>query len=223
MSPSSEGMSESKSKRTTIKRNAIRAVYDQAALHDILDSQQVCHVAYVYAGEPRQIPTLYMCDDDYLYLHGNRQSALLRHMAGGGEVCVSVMLVDGIVVARSGFHCSMNYRSVTVFGRGEEVTGPAHVECLDKFVEVLLPGHEKAVREPTKQELAATSVVRIPLDEMVAKVRAGDPIDDDGDLDADVWAGVLPLRQQVLDPIDADNLRDDIAIPAYISEYKVRG
>ena len=88
---------------------------------------------------------------------------------------------------------------------------------------MLLPGHEKVVREPTKQELAATSVVRIPLDEMVAKVRAGDPIDDDGDLDADVWAGVIPLRQQVAEPIDAANLRDGIALPAYINEYKVRG
>jgi nitroimidazol reductase NimA-like FMN-containing flavoprotein (pyridoxamine 5'-phosphate oxidase superfamily) len=211
------------SKRTTIKRNASRAVYDQATLRRILDSQQVCHVAYVEAGEPRQIATLYMCDDDYLYLHGNRQSALLRHMAGGGEVCISVMLVDGVVVARSGFHCSMNYRSLTVFGQGEEVTDAAHRACLDKFVEVLLPGHEKVVREPTKQELAATSVVRIPLDEMVAKVRAGDPIDDDADLDSDVWAGVIPLREQVLAPIAAANLSDDIAIPAYINDYKVRG
>ena len=216
-------ISESRSERTKIKRNASRAVYDQTTLRGILGNQQVCHVAYVEAGEPRQIATLYMCDDDYLYLHGNRQSALLRHMAGGGEVCVSVMLVDGVVVARSGFHCSMNYRSVTVFGRGEELVGEAHRQCLDKFVEVLLPGHEKVVRDPTKQELAATSVVRIPLNEMVAKIRAGDPIDDDADLDSDVWAGVIPLREQAFAPIAAANLHDDVALPAYISKYKVRG
>ena len=164
-----------------------------------------------------------MCDADHLYLHGNRQSALLKHMAAVGEVCVSVMLVDGIVVARSGFHCSMNYRSVTLYGKGEEVTGVAHRDCLDKFVEVLIPGHEKVVREPTRQELAATAVVRIPLIEMVAKIRAVDPIDDEGDLECDVWAGEIPLRNHSLAPVPAASLRDEVALPDYIQEFDLRG
>ena len=211
------------SPRATLKRNARRGSYDPAVIHEILQAQQICHVAYVAAGEPRQIATLFMCDADYLYLHGNRQSALLKHMAAGGEVSISVMLVDGVVVARSGFHCSMNYRSVTLYGRGEEVTGAAHRRALDQFVATLIPGHEQVVREPTAQELAATAVVRVPLDEMVAKVRSGDPIDDEGDLASDVWAGVIPLATQVLAPVRSADLRADVSMPAYISDFRVRG
>ncbi|MEQ8692917.1 MAG: pyridoxamine 5'-phosphate oxidase family protein [Pseudomonadales bacterium] len=209
--------------RATIKRNAVRAVYERETLLDILNAQQICHVAYVVDGEPRQIPTLYFCDEQYLYLHGNRQSALLKHMAAGGEVCITVTLVDGMVVARSGFHCSMNYRSVTLFGKGSMVEGEAHRSALDGFVKALLPGHELAVREPTRQEMAATTVVRIPLDEMSAKVRSGDPIDDDGDLDSDVWAGVLPVQMQVGEAMPAANLKAEVATPDYVKQYKYRG
>lgn len=211
------------SERATLKRNARRAEYDPAVMRDILQAQQVCTVAYVYAGEPRQIATLYFCDDRYLYLHGNRQSALLRHMAASGEVSISVMLVDGVVVARSGFHCSLNYRSVTLYGRGEELQGNAHRQALDQFVAVLVPGHERVVREPTAQELAATMVVRLPLDEMVAKVRSGDPIDDEQDLDSGVWAGVIPLSMQKGVPQPAADLRSGIEVPEYISNYEVKG
>lgn len=211
------------SARATLKRNASRAEYDPVTIRNILDAQQICHVAYVADGEPRQIATLYMRDEDFIYLHGNRTSALLEHMAKGGEVSISVMLVDGIVVARSGFHCSMNYRSATLYGRGEMVTGDAHRKALDDFVAVLVPGHEKAVREPTSQELAATAVVRVPLDEMLAKVRDGDPIDDDNDLDSPVWAGVIPLRTQAQAPLAAENLSGKISVPDYINNYQVRG
>ncbi|MFT7651487.1 MAG: nitroimidazol reductase NimA-like FMN-containing flavoprotein [Limisphaerales bacterium] len=209
--------------RTTVKRNAIRAEYERETIVDVLQAQQICHVAYVVDGEPRQIPTLYFCDDDFLYLHGNRQSALLKHMVNGGEVCITVTLVDAMVVARSGFHCSMNYRSVTLFGSGQLVDGDAHEAALDGFVRALVPGHENAVREPTRQELAATTVVRIPLDEMSAKIRSGDPIDDEGDLLSDVWAGVLPVRTTRDEPLPAENLRNDIAVPGYITNYKYRG
>ena len=209
------------SQRATVKRNARRAEYDPAVMRSILRAQQVCTVAYVDDGAPQQIATLYYCDDAYMYLHGNRQSALLRHMAGGGEVSIGVMLVDGIVVARSGFHCSLNYRSV--YGRGESVTGDAHRRVLDQFVATLLPGHEQRVREPTPQELAATAVVRVGLDEMVAKVRSGDPIDDEQDLASDVWAGVIPLALQKGEVQPAADLRADIAVPAYIENYKVKG
>ena len=209
--------------RTTVKRNAGRAQYEREDIVDVLQAQQICYVAYVVDGEPRQIPTLYFCEDGFLYLHGNRQSALLKHMVGGGEVCITVTLVDGMVVARSGFHCSMNYRSITLFGSGQLVEGDAHQTALDGFVRALVPGHENAVREPTPQELAATTVVRISLDEISAKVRAGDPIDDEGDLSSDVWAGVLPVRMTVDKPLAAENLRDDVAVPDYIANFKYRG
>lgn len=209
--------------RTTVKRNAVRAEYKSAVIKDILRAQQICHVAYVVDGQPRQIPTLYFCDEDFLYLHGNRQSAVLKHLAAGGEVCITVTLVDGMVVARSGFHCSMNYRAVTLFGRGQRVEGSNHRAALDGFVQALVPGHEEAVREPTKQEMAATTVVRLPLDEMSAKVRVGDPIDDDGDLDRDVWAGVIPVRMVTGEPIPAANLQGSVTLPDYISNFDYRG
>jgi len=211
------------SERATLRRNARRGEYDQEVIRSILAAQQLCHVAYVVAGEPRQIATLYFCDEHHLYLHGNRQSAMLKHLASGGEASVSVMLLDGVVVARSGFHCSMNYRSVTLYGCGEEVTGAAHRAALDQFVATLIPGHERVVREPTAQELAATAVVRIPLVEMVAKVRSGDPIDDEEDLVSDVWAGVIPVAMQTQPVQAATNLSESVAIPGYIKNFQLKG
>lgn len=207
------------SERTTLKRNARRGVYDGETIAAILDTEHICHVAYVVAGEPRQIATLCIRQGDYLYLHGNRQSALLRHMADGGEVSVAVTAVDGIVVARSGFHCSMNYRSVVIFGHGEPVTGAEHREMLDRFVDALIPGHAAAVREPTEQELAATAVVRIPLTEASAKVRTGDPIDDESDLDGPTWAGVIPLSVVAGDPLPSADLADGIDVPDYVADF----
>ncbi len=207
------------SDRAKLRRNAIRAEYDLDVVKAILDSEMVCHVAYVEDGEPRIIPTLYFRRDDEVYLHGNRQSALLRHIAAGGLATMSVMLVDGVVVARSGFHCSMNYRSVTLYGQGRLVDGEEHARVLDEFVEVLIPGHLAAVRAPTRQELAATTAVALPITECVAKVRSGDPIDDDGDLESDVWAGVLPLAREVGEPQPAANLKSGLATPEYIKEF----
>lgn len=211
------------SDRATLRRNARRAEYSKAEMLRILAAQQVCTVAYVQDGEPRQIPTLYMVQDNHLYLHGNRQAAVLKHMGAGGEVCITVMLVDGVVVARSGFHCSMNYRSVTLYGQGEVVEGAAHRQTLDEFVAVLVPGHEQAVREPTAQELAATAVVRVPLDEMVAKVRSGGPIDDAGDLTSDVWAGVLPVSMHNATPEPSEDLVEGVVLPEYIENFSYRG
>ena len=211
---------EAPSARTRLRRNARRAEYDPRAIRGILASQKICHVAYVEDGQPRQIATLYVCDDDYLYLHGNRQAALLQHIAAGGEVSVAVTAVDGIVVARSGFHCSMNYRSVVLFGRGEALQGADHEAALGRFVARLIPGHEQVVRGNTSQELAATMVVRIPLQEMSAKVRTGDPIDDEGDLDGDVWAGVVPIRQVAGTPEPSADLKPGIAVPDYITHLQ---
>ena len=207
-------------RRTRVRRNAKRAVYAADEIHAVLDANQVCHVAYVEDGEPRVIPTLYLRQGGHLYLHGNRQAAFLKHLAGGGLAAVSVMSLDGVVVARSGFHCSMNYRSVVVFGRGEAVPESEHRAVLDAFVGALIPGHEKAVREPTGQELAATAAVRLPISEASAKIRTGGAIDDPGDLDADVWAGVIPLLTTVGEPIPNADLKAGVALPGYVAGYR---
>jgi uncharacterized protein len=206
--------------RTRLKRLAARGEYDAQSVNAVLDAQQVCHVAYVVDGEPRIIPTLYLRRGDHLYLHGNRQSALLKHLAAGGFACLSVMSLDGVVVARSGFHCSMNYRSAVVFGNGEDVPAGEREEILDAFVEALVPGHLAAVRKPTPQELAATAVVRLPLNEASTKIRTGPPVDADFDLDSDVWAGVIPLRSVAQKPVPSPDLYADIELPDYIRDYQ---
>lgn len=209
--------------RTRVRRNAARAQYDIEQIRSILDSNKICHVGFVVAGEPRIIPTLYMRRGDFVYLHGNRRSAMLQHLAAGGLGCLSVMTVDAVVVARSGFHCSMNYRSVVLFGHGEEIPSQDREAVLNAFVAALIPGHEAAVRSATLEELAATAAVRLPIDEASAKIRTGPPIDDAGDIDADVWAGVIPLVTQALAPAGAPqgapNLSAAVALPAYVRDY----
>jgi len=209
------------SDRSRVRRNARRAEYDPDVIKRVLDANRICHVAYVEGGEPRIIPTLYMREGDYLYLHGNRQSALLRHLAAGGLAALSVMSVEGIVVARSGFHCSMNYHSVVVFGNGERVPEGEEEAILERFVETLIPGHLERVRKATVQELAATTAVRVPLREGSAKIRMGDPIDDPADLQADVWAGVIPLSTQVGAPLPSADLKPGLGVPDYVRGYKV--
>jgi nitroimidazol reductase NimA-like FMN-containing flavoprotein (pyridoxamine 5'-phosphate oxidase superfamily) len=207
------------SRRTRIRRNAQRAEYGLEEVKAVLDANQICHVAYVENGEPRIVPTLYMRRGNYLYLHGNRQAAVLKHLSGGGFACLSVMSVDGVVVARSGFHCSMNYRSVVLFGHGEPVADDEQVAILDAFVETLVPGHEAAVRAATDQELNATRAVRIAITEASAKIRTGPAIDDEGDLDADVWAGVIPIKQVTGEPEPNPDLKDGVDVPDYIRSY----
>ena len=157
---------------------------------------------------------------DTVYLHGNRQSALLKHLAAGGFACLSVMILDGIVVARSGFHCSMNYRSAVVFGHGEAVAAHERNDVLDAFVEALVPGHLDAVREPTSAERNATGVVQIPLTEASVKIRTGPPSDAEDDLLADAWAGVIPLTSGVLAVEPAPDLKAGVAVPEYIRGYR---
>lgn len=207
------------SDRTRIRRNAKRAEYDLDRIKAVLDANQICHVAYVENGEPRIIPMLYMRRGDYVYLHGNRQAAVLRHIADGGLASLSVMALDGVVVARSGFHCSMNYRSVVLFGQGEAIPAAEHEKVLDEFVEALIPGHAAAMRPATSQELAATAAVRIPINEASAKIRTGPAIDDDADLDADVWAGVIPFETVVGEPIPNPDLKSGVELPDYLKRY----
>lgn len=205
--------------RTRVRRIRERGRYDLVSIRAVLDANQIAHVAYVENGEPRVVPTLYMRRGDDLYLHGNRQAAFLKHLAAGGLAAISVMTADGIVVARSGFHCSMNYRSVVIFGEGEAVPADEHQQILDAFVEALIPGHSAAVRPPTTQELAATATVRIPINEASTKIRTGPASDAEGDLDADVWAGVISLHTAVGELLPNPDLSPGIETPAYIEDY----
>ncbi|HLH47312.1 MAG TPA: pyridoxamine 5'-phosphate oxidase family protein [Acidimicrobiales bacterium] len=181
--------------RTTVRRHRDRGRYERETIYAILDEGMVCHVAACVDGVPWMIPTAYGRDGDTLYLHGAAGNHLLKAAAEGGDVCVVVTLLDGMVLARSTFNHSFNYRSVVVFGPATEITDPAAKDrALAVIVDHLLPGRSAEARPPTPSELRQTRVVALPLAEASAKVRSGPSSDDEGDLDLPVWAGVLPLR-----------------------------
>ncbi len=183
-----------KTERSRVKRLPDRGHYDRETIYAILDEALICHVGFVQDGQPFVIPTLHARVDDALLLHGAATSRLLRHIAAGGEVSVAATLVDGLVLAKSVFHHSVNYRSVVLFGRGEIVAGDdAKLAALEAFTEKLAPGRWGAARLPNPAELKATAVVSIPIAEASAKVRTGGPKDDPEDLAREVWAGVIPI------------------------------
>ncbi|MGI8686848.1 MAG: pyridoxamine 5'-phosphate oxidase family protein [Acidimicrobiales bacterium] len=180
--------------RSTVRRQADRGRYDTETIHAILDEALICHVGFAVDGRPWVVPTAFARVDDHLYLHGAVGNFALRALAGGAEACITVTLLDGLVLARSAFHHSMNYRSVMAFGRAEAVTDEAEKEAaVLAILEHLVPGRLADTRPPTAKELRATLVVRFGLDEASAKVRSGPPIDDPEDMALPHWAGVIPL------------------------------
>ena len=188
--------------RTTVRRLAARGVYDRAAIHAILDEALICHVGFVVDGQPVVIPTIHTRGGDTLYFHGSAASRMLRSLRNGIEACVTVTLLDGLVLARSAFHHSMNYRSVVVLGRGREVVDADEKRrALDALVDHVVPGRNAVVRPPTAAELKQTLVIAVPLSEASAKVRTGPPVDDEEDYKLDVWAGVIPMRLVKDEPI----------------------
>ncbi len=213
------------SPRTRVKRVHDRAAYDRGTIDAVLDAALVCHLGFVQDGQPYVIPTLHARIDDLLYVHGSAASRALRTLGEGLPACVTVTLVDGIVLARSVFEHSMNYRSVVVLGTATPVTDPAEKNTvLEAFTEKLLPGRWADARQPTRKELKATSVLSLPLTEASAKVRTGGP-DDDGTPDAelDVWAGHIPLAVHALAPVPAPELRAGISLPDYARHYRRAG
>ena len=175
-------------------RKADRGRYDRETVRAILDEALVCHVGLCVDGRPRVVPTTFVRIDDHVYLHGAVGNAALRALAGGAEACVAVTLLDGLVLARSAFHHSMNYRSVVLFGRATAVTDEDEKrEALLAIVERMVAGRANSTRPPTPEELRATLVVRLPIGEASAKVRTGGPVDDEADYDLPHWAGVIPL------------------------------
>lgn len=188
--------------RTQVKRLAKRAVYDKVQVHSILDEGYFCHVGFVVEGQPYVIPTGYVRVGDRIYIHGSAASRMLRTLEEGIEVCVTVTLVDGFVLARSAFHHSMNYRSVVVLGKARPVTDPDEkMEAMRSFTNHVVPGRWDEVRKPTAQELKSTIVLALPLEEVSAKVRTGMPIDDEEDYTLPIWAGVVPIRTKVGEPL----------------------
>ncbi|HET9341824.1 MAG TPA: pyridoxamine 5'-phosphate oxidase family protein [Candidatus Eremiobacteraceae bacterium] len=189
-------------KRTRVVREPHRGVYDRESTYSILDEALVCHIGFVVDGQPYVIPTLFARIGDIVYFHGSAASRMLRQIGAGAPMSLTVTLVDGIVLARSVFNHSMNYRSVVVLGTATVVDDvDSKRDALAAFTDKLLKGRWGDARPPTENELAATSVLRLPLEEFSAKVRTGPPIDKDEDLALPVWAGVLPLRVVAGDPI----------------------
>lgn len=188
-----------------------RGAYDRATIDAILDEALVCHLAFEHDGQPFAIPTLHARVGDVVYVHGSAASRMLRAVGEGIPACLTVTIVDGIVLARSIFHHSMNYRSAILLGIARPVAEPAEkLTALEAFSERLVPGRWADVRPPNRKELKATSVLALPIDEASAKIRTGPPIDDDEDHDLDVWAGVIPVRLTAGEPQDDPLLRPGI-------------
>lgn len=206
-----------KTPRNTVKRIPDRGKYDAETIYPILDAALICHVGFVQDEQPFVIPTIHARQGDSIYLHGAKASRLLKHVASGEPICITVTLLDGLVLARSTFHSSMNYRSATVYGRGRLIEDEAEkVTALTVISEHLMPGRWEDSRQPTPLELNATSVVEITIESASAKVRSGPPNDDEADYALPIWAGVVPIQQQLLKPLADPNLGAGIEVPGYI-------
>ena len=207
--------------RTSLKRLAKRGHFDHDTVYGILDEGFICHVGFVINGQPFVIPTGYARVDDKLYIHGSQASRMLRTLANGVDACVTITLIDGLVLARSAFHHSVNYRSVVVFGRARLVDDPEEKNnALFAFSEQVVPGRWDDVRLPTDSELKQTTVLCLPLSEASAKVRTGPPVDDEEDYALPMWAGVVPLKLVAEAPIGDPRLPEGVAVPEYAVNYK---
>jgi nitroimidazol reductase NimA-like FMN-containing flavoprotein (pyridoxamine 5'-phosphate oxidase superfamily) len=203
--------------RTRIRRLPKRAAYDHEAVHAVLDAGVLCHVGYVIDGQPYVTPTLYWRRGQQLYWHGSSASRMLRHLKSGVRACVTVSHLDGFVLARSGFHHSVNYRAVMALGDARLVPDEDKLEVLEDFVEHLLPGRWPDLRPVTGQEIKATTVLWMELEEVSAKIRTGMPIDDEEDYGLPVWAGVVPVTTVIGAPEADPRLANGSKAPAYLS------
>jgi len=206
--------------RTTLRRLPRRGEFDRSAVYRILDDGFICHVGFVVGGKPVVIPTSYWRVEDDLYIHGSAASRMLTSLEQGVHVCVTVTLIDGLVLARSAFHHSINYRSVVVFGHAATVDDlDEKMKLMHAFTDHIIRGRWEDVRQPNESELKATLVLKLPLVEASAKVRTGPPIDDAEDYQLSVWAGVVPLGISAGSPISDDRLPADTKVPEYARRY----
>jgi nitroimidazol reductase NimA-like FMN-containing flavoprotein (pyridoxamine 5'-phosphate oxidase superfamily)/ribosomal protein S18 acetylase RimI-like enzyme len=212
------------SAQTRVRRHPERGVYEPAAIYAILDEALYCHVGFVAGGQPFVIPTIHARLDDVLYLHGSPASRMLRELGGAIDVCVTATLLDGIVLARSVYNHSFNYRSAVVLGRGRLVEErDEKLAALTAIVEHVVAGRSRDARGPNEKELAGTTVLAVQIDEASAKVRTGPPKDFDDDLELPIWAGVIPLRIAAGSPETEPRVAPEIAIPAYTTRYRRGG
>jgi uncharacterized protein len=206
--------------RTRVVREPERAAYDRETVYQILDEGFLCHVGFAVDGQPFVIPTSYGRVESNLYIHGSAASRMLRQMKDGVAVCVTVTLLDGLVLARSIFNHSMNYRSVVILGKATLVDDPKEkIEALYALSQHILPGRWDEARQPNERELKATSVLRVPIEEFSAKVRVGPPVDDEPDYAFPTWAGVVPLEMVAGEPIDDARLLPGQEAPVYARGY----
>ncbi len=209
-----------KTDKNRIKRLPKRGHYDRETIYQILDEALICHVGFVENNQPYIIPINFARVGDAIVLHGAKASRLLKHIEAGNPVCIEVTLVDGLVLARSVFHHSVNYRSVVLFGTGQSIEGEQEkMAALEAITEHLIPGRWREARLPNRKEMNATSVVSIKIDQASAKVRSGPPGDDEADYALPVWAGVLPIQEMPLTPIRDELMTQDISAPKYIAKY----
>ncbi len=207
--------------RATVKRMAKRAVYDRDAIHSILDRAIVCHVGFISAGAPSVLPTLHARIGERLYLHGSAASHMLRTAAAGAEICVTVTMIDGLVLARSAFHHSVNYRSAVIFGRAARVDERGRkLAAMRALVEHIAPGRWAGTRAPNDDEIARTLILELPIVEASAKIRTGGPVDDEADYDLPHWAGVIPLTMTAAAPKADPRLPPSIPMPSYVAVYR---
>ncbi len=207
--------------RTRVVREPQRGIYDREAIYKILDEGFICHVGFSLDGQPFVIPTMYARVGDAIYFHGSAASRMLRNVSAGIPVCVTVTLVDGLVLARSVFNHSMNYRSVVALGKATIVdAGAEKLQALHGFTEKILPGRWEEARQPNEKELKATSILRLELTEVSAKVRVGPPEDDAEDYALSIWAGVLPMELTTGEPVRDERCDAAIPVPGYVSNYR---
>jgi len=210
--------------RTRVKRLPKRASYERDVINAILDTALVCHVGFAIDGQPYVIPTLHVRIGDRLYIHGSAASRMLGNAANGTSLAVTVTHIDGVVMARSAFHHSVNYRSVIILGVATLVTGYGEKRAVMKgLIDHVAPGRWEHIRQPNEKELDATSVLSIPIDEASAKLRSGGPIDDEADYALPIWAGEIPLTMTALAPVADSRLNPATSIPAHIAEYRIPG
>jgi nitroimidazol reductase NimA-like FMN-containing flavoprotein (pyridoxamine 5'-phosphate oxidase superfamily) len=210
-----------RTERTTVRRLAARGIYDRDSINAILDEALICHVGFNVDGKPVVIPTIHWRDGDRLYVHGSVASRMLRSLKNGVDACVTVTLLDGLVMARSAFHHSMNYRSVVIYGTAQEVTDrDEKIRALEVLVEHVCRGRGADVRAPNESELRQTIVLSLPIEEASAKVRAAGASDDDEDYALPIWAGVIPMKLVAQPPQSDDRLLDGVAVPDYATNYR---
>jgi nitroimidazol reductase NimA-like FMN-containing flavoprotein (pyridoxamine 5'-phosphate oxidase superfamily) len=206
--------------RVRVRRLPERGAYDRPTIEAILDEALTCHVGFVQDGQPYVIPTIHARDGGWLYLHGSAASRMLRTLKGGIPICVTVTIHDGLVLARSAFHHSMNYRSVVVLGTAEEVIGEREkLHALEAISEHVTSGRWSDVRRPNDTELRQTTILRVGLEEASAKMRSGGPKDDEADLSLPVWAGVVPLHLVTTEPVAEEGVPEGVAVPEYVRRH----